>query len=219
LLAWFQQALGHDLPNHLVAIQGLLNLLELEEGDRLDPNGQEYLRRISASAQKAQKLLRSLADIGRARASLTPPEPIPFLDLAQEVATETKQLNPDRLLEYHFTADVPLVKAPREALRQVLLQLLRRAVQTDPGTGLSLELGSRAVPTGTEIWVSDNGRGLTPQQLQQLFEPFTGTDLISSTEKLDWILVREMVESWGGTLRIESEVDRGSTATLSLPGV
>jgi signal transduction histidine kinase len=217
LLGWFQQALGHELPNHLVAIQGLLNLLELEEGDHLSRNGREYLRRVSANTQKAQRLLRALTDIGRVRHLLALPEPIALAELAQELTTEMKPLYPDRDIEYHFCAGVPQVTAPRQALRQVLLQLLRRALQTPSGPHLRIELGSRAMNTGAEIWVSDNARGLTPQQQQQLFDPFAGSDLIGSTEKLDWILVREMVESWGGTLRVESEVDRGSCVTLSVP--
>src|SRR5438552_1922652 len=66
VLAYMQPALGHDLPNLLVAVQGLLQILELDERDRLSSDGRDYLRRLSATTQRAQALVRMLKDLGRA---------------------------------------------------------------------------------------------------------------------------------------------------------
>ncbi len=66
LLALLQKALGHELPNHLVAVQGLARMLEMEQAERLDDEGKDYLRRLAAAAQRAHELARSLADRVRA---------------------------------------------------------------------------------------------------------------------------------------------------------
>src|SRR5262249_25734869 len=88
LLGWFQQALRHELPNHFVAIQGLLKLLELEEGEHLGSGGRDYLRRINATAQKAQALVRTLAEIGRVGRNHPPAEHVPLAELFEEVTVE-----------------------------------------------------------------------------------------------------------------------------------
>src|SRR5581483_12233124 len=67
LLACFQQVVGHELPNHLIAIQGLARVLEMEEGANLTSDSHEYLRRLAANAGRVQLLTSALAEIGRAR--------------------------------------------------------------------------------------------------------------------------------------------------------
>src|SRR5262245_32158836 len=55
LLACFRRAAGHDLPNQLVGLQGLLHVLELEEADRLSADGRAYLQRLVAAARRAHE--------------------------------------------------------------------------------------------------------------------------------------------------------------------
>src|SRR5437868_10154636 len=66
LLALFRQAMGHDMPNHLVALQGLVRLLEMDEKDRLSLAGQDYLCRLTATQERVEALVRMLSDICRA---------------------------------------------------------------------------------------------------------------------------------------------------------
>src|SRR6266568_1263535 len=54
LLASFRQAMGHDMPNHLVAAQGLVRLLEMDEKERLSPAGREYLGRLTIVLQRVE---------------------------------------------------------------------------------------------------------------------------------------------------------------------
>src|SRR5688500_10101431 len=63
LLEILRKSLAHDLPNQLVALQGLARVLEMEEGDRLGPDGKDYLRRMAAGAQRAHANIRSLAEM------------------------------------------------------------------------------------------------------------------------------------------------------------
>src|SRR5258708_14346566 len=82
LLACFQQVVGHELPNHLIAIQGLARVLEIEEGASLNPESREYLRRLGANAGRGQLLPSPLAGIGRAppdspKGAILQPHPVP----------------------------------------------------------------------------------------------------------------------------------------------
>src|SRR5689334_5074425 len=65
LLACYQEALGHQLPNHLVALQGLARLLEEAEAGRLGPEGRTYLGRLAALARQVDDTVRALAEVGR----------------------------------------------------------------------------------------------------------------------------------------------------------
>jgi signal transduction histidine kinase len=217
LLTCLQKALGHELPNRLVGIQGMLQLLELEEGGRLGPDGQEYLRRLRAATSRAQAMVKALGEVCRVGRDSGPAEQVALADAVQEAAAEMKQLFPDRAIEYHCQLAVPVVGVPRRGLRQVLFHLLRNAVQAAGERQPHIEVGSRATPAGAEFWVKDNGCGLSPEQRQRLFEPFalgaTGTG-----SQLGLVLVREIVEQWGGAIRIDSEPGRGSVFTMSVPG-
>ncbi len=66
LRASLQKALGHDLPNQLVAVQGLVKLLELEEGERLTEEGRDYLVRLAAAARRTHETILQLAQDCRA---------------------------------------------------------------------------------------------------------------------------------------------------------
>ena len=65
LLACFEKAVRHELPNQLVAIQGLARLVAEEQANRLDPEGRYQLDRLIALARRTDALVRVLADLAR----------------------------------------------------------------------------------------------------------------------------------------------------------
>jgi signal transduction histidine kinase len=213
LLDCFQKGLGHELSNQLVAIQGLLQVLRLEEGDRLDEAGRDYLQRLTAAARRAHGLVADLAAVARVCRDDLPVEPVGLADAAREAAAEVNQLFPGHSIEYHFGELAPVLTVSRLALRQVFVQLLRNAVQAAvPGRPLRIDIGSRTGPAGLEFWVADNGRGVPAEQLPNLFLPFPpggGTGL-------GLFVVRQIITNWGGTVRVESEPGEGSIATITV---
>src|SRR6266498_4158245 len=65
LLACFQQAVGHELPNLLVALQGTARLLEQDAGDRLDAETRSGLVRLGNLAARVHEVVAALAEVGR----------------------------------------------------------------------------------------------------------------------------------------------------------
>jgi signal transduction histidine kinase len=218
LLALFRQAMGHDMPNHLVALQGLVRLLEVEEKDRLSATGQDYLRRLTAIHERVEGLVRTLADICRVGRSEQPQEPLLLSDVAQEAAVEIKQLFPDRVIEYHFPWSRFCLTAVRGDLHRVLVQLMRNAVQAYAnGRTAWLEIGTRETPAALEFWIADRGCGLPPERQQQLTDFLAGRQLRNPGNGLGLVLVNRIVQHWQGTLRIESSAGHGTTVTIGLP--
>lgn len=70
---------------------------------------------------------------------------------------------------------------------------------------------------GRRLTVADDGRGIAPDLLPRVFEPTFSTT--SSGSGLGLAIARRLVESWGGTIALESEAGRGTTVTLTLQPV
>jgi two-component system sensor histidine kinase TtrS len=214
LLAVLQKALGHELPNQLIAVQGLARLLDLEQGERLGPEGRDYLGRLAAGAAKAHALVASLAEVARLGRPPAPPETVDFAEIAAEAAAEVRQLASGRPFEYHGPEHTLVLTAPRAALRKLLVILLRRA-----GTGGAearpprVEMSVR--PCGTEAEVRVAGDGETPdaEARDQPSDPFSGEDVGG----LDLFLARQLAEGWGGSARVEARTTRGTAFVVTCP--
>jgi signal transduction histidine kinase len=213
LLACFQEALGHELPNYLVALQGLARLLEEGEGQRLGPEGREQLGRLATLARHTDRLVRALADIGRLCRDARSGQPIALGEVAREAAAELNLLYGEPAIVYDVPDDLPAVTVSRQSLYQVLVQLLRNAVGA-VGAGCRIEVGGRRAPGGVEVWVADDGPGLPALPSERLFAPFQrGGEGLG----LGLFLVRQVAACWGACLRVESEPGRGTRFTLLIP--
>jgi signal transduction histidine kinase len=218
LLFVLQKALGHELPNRLIAIQGFAQLLGLEESDRFGLDGKEYLQRLSAATQRAATLVKGLAELVRSVRATEVAERFSLSEAWREAAAEVKQLASEAIIEYDCEEAGPYVQLSRAAVRQVAAHLLRNACQAAaPQRPLRLMIGTRETANAIAFWVSDNGRGFPSGQLEKLFEPFAGRDASATGAGLGLILVRQIIESWGGTLEVQSQSDQGTTITVTLP--
>lgn len=131
--------------------------------------------------------------------------------------------------------DLPLVWADGEKIHQVLVNLLTNALAaTQEGGGVTIEAGARpatheeseraarsvAGPTSTMVTltVSDTGCGMPAEDLRKAFTPFFTTKAVGTGTGLGLFLSRETVEAHGGRLTIDSEVGKGTTVMVCLPG-
>jgi signal transduction histidine kinase len=189
------------------------------------------LGRLAALARHTDRLVRALANVGRLCRDARSDEPVAPEEVAREAAAEVNVLYGGPPVVYDFPLDLPAVTVSRQSLYQVLVQLLRNAVQAvgagrpipsfpTPGTTTQgeahaaagrVEVGARRAPGGVEVWVADDGRGLAGLPPERLFAPFQrGGDGLG----LGLFLVRSVVAAWGGCLRVESEPGRGTRFTL-----
>jgi signal transduction histidine kinase len=234
LLACFQKALGHEIPNQLVAIGGLLQLLELEEGERLGLDGRDYLGRLHAGVQKLQLLAVALADLARVARPLDRPAgqaagdekraPGSVGQMVEEVVVEVKQLFPGRVIEYHISPTAHTLTVSRPDLRTVLLPLLRHAVQrSGEGRPVRLEIDARRSGTEVELCLADDGPEIPADRQATLFDPFPGAgpgDVAQGgnpPHNLGLFLAQQVVAGWGGCLGLASAPGQGCTFTIRIP--
>jgi signal transduction histidine kinase len=99
---------------------------------------------------------------------------------------------------------------------QVLLNLLLNARQSFHGEG-TIRLTTRRQSDAAVIEIADDGRGIDPDTLERIFEPFFTAERCSEGAGLGLSISQQIVTKHGGTIRAESEPGRGTTFRIRLP--
>lgn len=217
----FIYTVAHDLKAPLVSLQGMAGILADEYAARLDADGQLYLRRIVANAEKMQTLLHDLLElsrVGRADGDNA------NIDLAHVVAEATEQLRHTlaaRGAEVHVDGPLPVVHGSRTRLGQLFTNLIDNAVKYTP-TQRAPRIAIAAADRGAcwQIALRDNGVGIAPEFHDRVFGIFqrlpAGKALHPAGTGVGLAIVARIVETHGGTLGLQSQ-DDGTTFHFTLP--
>ncbi|HEV7586786.1 MAG TPA: CHASE3 domain-containing protein [Longimicrobium sp.] len=220
----FLAAMSHDLRTPLNAISGYADLIEM--GIRGPVTGPQVadLQRIRNSSRHLLSLINgilSFARIEAGRVEVTP-EPVPIGTLIRGI--ESSFLPQAREKRLRYTCDPGVeglwVSADPEKAEQVLLNLVGNAIKFTPEGG---EISVRCVDDGEHVAVQvrDTGRGIAPDELPTIFEPFVQVDREGVSERqrgvgLGLAISRELATAMGGDLSVQSELGKGSIFTLRL---
>jgi PAS domain S-box-containing protein len=220
----FLATLSHELRTPLNAISGYADLLMYGVHGPLSDAQRKALERIQASQRHLLTLINDLLNFSRIEAGHVTfqVEPVPLAEVAAAVATMTEPQATARAITVAWqprdTAVVAL--ADRARTEQILLNLVTNALKFTPPGGrveiLHLLRDGHAV-----LEVADTGVGITAENLEAVFEPFTqiGRSLTSSHEGvgLGLAISRDLARAMGGDLVARSTVSNGSTFVLLLP--
>ncbi|MGL5870774.1 MAG: CBS domain-containing protein [Xenococcaceae cyanobacterium] len=219
----FLAILSHELRTPLNPILGWTQMLRKYQLD--EQTTAKAIEAIERNAQQQVQLIDDLLDMSRIlRGKLTLKEElvrlIPVITAAIEtvrLAAQAKTIEIEQVLD----ASVGNIIGDAGRLQQVFWNLLSNAIKFTPsGGGVTVRLTQ--VDRYAQIQVSDTGSGISSDFLPHLFEAFRQQDA-STTRKfgglgLGLAIVRQLVESHGGIIRVDSPGERGgATFTVSLP--
>ncbi len=213
-LAWQRliRVLGHELNNSLAPIKSLAGSLDdlVARQPRPDDWEADLRRGLAVMGGRAESLSRFLDAYARL-ARLPPPQrrPVDLGELVRRVAGLETRLRVE-------VADAPglKVRADPDQLEQLLINLVRNAVDAALETGGGVRLAWRAKGAWAEVLVEDEGPGLPASA--NLFVPFFTTKPEGSGIGL--VLSRQIAEAHGGTLSLEPRgTEPGSRARVQLP--
>jgi signal transduction histidine kinase len=211
LLACYQQALGHELPNLLVALQGMARLIAAEHAAGLDADGRALLARVADLARRADFLARATASVGRVCRGANATAAVPLSDAVREALAEVNLAFPAANVEYVVAPEMPVLKVSRRAIHQMLVQLLTNAFRAAlPDRPLQVTVTARRTGCGVEIRVADNGRGVPVEIASRLGQPFAA----GTGPGLGLFMVRQLVAARGGSLHVTSEPGQGTAVTI-----
>ncbi len=220
---------AHDFNNLLTVIGGYASMIA--EGGGNDPEAvQEDIEQILDAHGRAQSLTRQLLAFGR-RQVLEPQ----VVDVEESVrgleGMLTRLISEDLTLEFHIDADVGRVRVDPSGIEQVIINLVVNARDAvEPGgtiriaafnetlpARLQTPVGSLTVGDYVVIEVTDDGAGMDSVTQSKAFEPFFTTKPIGRGTGLGLSTAYGIVAQSGGSIRMDSEVGRGSRFRVYLP--
>jgi signal transduction histidine kinase/DNA-binding response OmpR family regulator len=204
--------IAHEVNNPL---QPILNGLEfaiedIANGQPVDP---QSLRVAEQEVQRIKGIVAGLLDF--ARPSTGEIVPVNLHALVDEVVFLTqKQLEQQHIHMLQALQPVPPVCGTPAQLKQVLLNLVLNAAQSMEGGG-TLGIAVHRQGEGAALVVSDTGKGMDSATLDRIFEPFYSTK--NDGTGLGLAVTYGIVQGHGGTISVQSEIEKGSQFTVWLP--
>ncbi len=226
----FLATMSHELRTPLNAIGGYAELMELGIHGPVTEPQHTALARIQQSQRHLLGLIAGVLDYSRVEAGVVTYRLVDVL--VTEAVAEAEVLVAPQLrakgLGYGWSGAAPglAVRADREKLQQILLNLLGNAIKfthARDGVPGRIEVTCAAEPGGgrVAIHVRDTGEGIAPEQLERVFEPFVQADQRLTRPHagvgLGLAISRDLARGMGGELTAESTPGQGSTFTLTLP--
>lgn len=216
----FMANMSHEIRTPLTAIIGFAQMLRMEAGPEL----QDLAEPIQTGGERLLNTLNSVLDLarmdsGETNLTLAPTDVITAVNAL--LGTFQKEAE-DKGLAFHaeLPSELLLVMADAEALKRVVENLLSNAV-TYTVNGY-VQIAVRRTATHAEIAVVDTGIGMDVAFVEeQLFQPFQqaseGWDRTYEGTGLGLTISHRLVESMNGSIRVQSEKDKGSLFVVSLP--
>ena len=215
---------AHDLRNPLAVLLGFTELMLNGHIGKLSEEQEQVVAVLRRDSEFMLGLVNDLLDVamiesGKVNLDL---KPVDLGALAEENIALNRLLAEKSGVKLALKRpdDLPTLTLDRPKIWQVLNNLLSNAMNfSKPGTLTAVELARAA--GGVTIEVRDQGAGIPPNEMDLLFKPFShGTTQPVEGERcsgLGLVIVKKIVESHGGTIKVESKVGAGSTFTVFLP--
>ncbi|EPG74048.1 GHKL domain protein [Leptospira fainei serovar Hurstbridge str. BUT 6] len=223
----FLATMSHEVRTPLNGLMGTANLLS---DTPLNGEQKEYLDIIQLSSENLLQLVNQLLDLSKIESNRFELEVIPFDPFAilQKAAKFVKARAEEKriFLDIHYPEHHPGIYIGDEGrIQQVLLNLLSNAIKFT-GSGGKVVLGVKTAGEDSqsrilEFWVEDTGVGIASDKATDLFEPFVQAD--SSIFRnyggsgLGLTISKKLVELMGGSIRVVSQIGKGSKFTFLLP--
>jgi signal transduction histidine kinase len=206
--------LAHEIKNPLAGIQGALEVLhDDEQGESTRRLYREMLDELGRVHGILHRLLESArpAPLRLARTEL----PRLLAEVAELLRPSLRRRRVE--LQVAFAGDLPQLQLDGAKMRQVLVNLIQNAAEAMPESGGHVVVRASGVGDGSTVAVAveDDGPGIPPAQLGELFQPFFTTKFAGTG--LGLAISKSLVEQHGGRIEVTSEPGRGTKFIVLLP--
>lgn len=213
----FLASVSHELRTPLNAIYGFTTLVQRKSGHLLPERQQQNLQKVSESAAHLLTFFNRHVDLSKMR-------PVQAYRLIMECCeTVSPHLKSGVLLRHELLPESEEAYIDADGLRLIVRNLLSNAVKfTDVGEIVVRAEMNRDVKRDKllKIAVSDTGRGIPREDLDNIFDEFHQMAGVEDERGgIELFLARRWTELLGGSIRVESELGKGSTFTVTIPAV
>jgi PAS domain S-box-containing protein len=219
----FLSSMSHELRSPLNAILGFAQLMESASPSPTDSQ-KESIAQILQAGWHLLTLINEILDLAAIEAGkvLLSTEPVSLAEVMSECQTMLEPEAQQRGVSMTFPcfATPVFVSADRTRLKQVIINLLSNAIKYNKELGTVVVACHTSTPGRTRISVTDTGKGLTPEKLAQLYQPFNrlGQEAVGGVAGtgIGLVVTKRLVELMGGKLGVESTLGAGSVFWFEL---
>jgi PAS domain S-box-containing protein len=216
----FSYTLSHDLRAPLRSMHGYSEILLENFGDKLGPEGTNYLERIMASARRLDSLILDVLNYSKISQEDLQLGPVNLDILVRRIVEEYPTFQPPNA---HVEIQSPLlpVLGHEGFLTQCISNLLSNAVKyVQPGTTPRIRIYTRAAGSKVQVVFEDNGIGISPSDQRRIFEIFQRVHPPQDYEGtgMGLAIVQRATQRMGGQAGVESVPGKGSKFWLEFQG-
>lgn len=206
-------SIAHEIRNPLAAMRGSIQMLRADMAG--DESQMELMEIILRESDRLNRIISDFLSYARPRSIVQ--SKVDVGELLKQTFTllrHSADISNKHVIEEEVPSQPALVSADSEQLQQVFWNLARNALQAMPNGG-ALRADVHSNPkTRIRITFSDTGRGMSPQQVEHLFEPFSST---TGGTGLGLSIVYQIIRDHGGTINVRSREGQGTKITIDLP--
>ncbi len=219
----FAAIVSHELKSPLGAVQQNLFALESELKDQLSEGQSSKLDRMKASVDNLMKLIHTwLRVIGTDMENIR--ENFKQTSLAEVIEQSVESVEPHAIrkeieIRTQLEDDLPAIMGDEITLREAIVNLLSNAIKYSR-IGSQIRVKAELAQDEIEVTVSDRGVGISDEDLPFIFGDFYVGKSAPVAERgsgLGLAITRRIVEAHGGSIRVESALEKGSTFFLRFP--
>jgi two-component system phosphate regulon sensor histidine kinase PhoR len=213
--------ISHEFRTPLAGIKAMVETLRDGAVDDRDA-AKDFLARIEVEVDRLTQMVAELTELsrietGRAELKL---KPVNLNLLIEEAITQLKPQAERQNLSFQkeLAADLPVVQADEERIRQVIINLIHNAIKFNRPMG-SVRAATKALEDSLIVGISDTGTGIAKDDLPRIFERFYKSDRsrVGQGAGMGLAIAKHIVEAHGGEIRAQSEEGKGSTFSFTLP--
>ncbi len=204
----FAYIVSHDLKAPLQGISTLIQWIEKDKSNRLSDETKENFQLILRRNKSMGSLIDGILDYSRAgNVNLN----ILTVDTNQLLKEVVENLNPPKDFIIKSEKTLPIFETAKIPFSQILSNLISNAIKHHDKKQGTIRLGVRKIKTFFEFYVADDGPGIEPEYHKKIFEMFQTLEPKDSTGNtgIGLSIVKKIVESRGGCIRVESGKDKG----------
>ena len=223
----FMATVSHEIRTPLTSIRSFSEILR-DNPDLGEQERQEFVTIIVQESERLSRLINDILDLAKMEAGTTEwqiaEHPLgPIVERAVAATSGLLTHRPDIEMSVDVSAALPPAMVDPDRLIQVVVNLVSNAVKFCDKAHGRVSIVARARDGWLEVDVSDNGVGISAEDIEKIFERFqqagnTLTDKPQGTG-LGLPISRQILQRFDGTLSVVSELGRGSTFTFRIPAV
>lgn len=220
----FLATFSHELRSPLNSIIGFSELLTTQLGELSAQNAQEFVKNIHTSGRHLQQIINDILDLSKIEAGKLELHiasyPVSYFQESVQRLLAAAIAEKEIHLEFAFSPEFDEIVVDQVRFKQIMINLISNAIKFSNKSG-SVAIISERVGNDIQFVVKDNGIGIRPEEVAQLFKPFrqaaSGKEMNRQGIGLGLAITKSLVELHGGTIWVESEWGKGTQVCFRIP--